>query len=144
MPVMPIEASAIERFPFRVSVGCRHTDLDVQKAINNVAIAEMFEEARTQYSVGRKLKPAFDPNRRLLDRLTIRFGEDGRYPGQLDIGVGIQAIGRDGWTVRQLAVQGGRMIALCDAEFSLMLEGERVDLPQGLADLLRRDMLGGE
>lgn len=138
-----IQDRTIDQFPFRVTIGTRHTDLDIHKNINNVAVAEIFEEARTLYSLSRKLKPAFDPHRRYLESLTILFGEDGSYPASFDVGVAVASVAPDSWTLRLLAVQGEKKIAGCDCVFGLVSDEGRVDLPAALADILRQDMLPG-
>lgn len=130
-------------FPFRVSIGCRHTDLDILKSIHSVAIADIFEEARTLYSVGRKLKPAFDPHRRRLAALEIVFGEDARYPGSLDLGVGVACIGLHGWTIALVAMQNGSLIATCQTRFAIV-DGDRpVALSPALTAILQADLLEG-
>ena len=126
---------------FRTTLQCRHTDLDVQKLINNVAIAEMFEEARTQYSVSRRLKPHFDPHRRFLERISIDFGSDAKYPGGIDFNIGVLEIRPDGWTLRIIATQRGEFVARCDTRFALQSEGRPVALPDGLAEILRGDLI---
>lgn len=137
----PIHDWNLDHFPFRVTIGTRHTDLDIQKNINNVAIAEIFEEARTLYSLSRKLKSAFDPHRRFLETLAILFGEDGRYPAPFDVGVGVRSLATDSWTLRLLAVQNGKAVAGCDCLFRLVSDERGVDLPDALAGILRQDLL---
>lgn len=138
---MPAESSP-SLYPFNVEVGCRHTDLDVQKCINNVAISDILEEARTQYSVSRKLKAAFDPNRRLIDQLVVRFGADARYPKPLGVGIGVQSLSSSGWTLRAVIVQDGQIIAISDCMFRLVTgQGEPVALSQALINILERDLL---
>ena len=129
-------------YPFQTEIGVRHTDLDVQKCVNNVALADIFEDARTQYSVGRKLKGAFDPNRRVIDSMTIRFGEDGCYPGSLSVHAGVATITQQSWTLRLVATQKDRTIATNDCTFKLLDgEGAAVALPPQLVQILERDRL---
>lgn len=130
------------RFPCRVSLGLRHTDLDSQKLVSNVAIAELFEDARTHFSVDRKLKSAFDPHRRVLTSLEFTFGMDARYPGAMDIAVGVLNIENSGWTLRLIALQNGNYVAGCDARFVLLLDDALVDLPERLVALLKKDQIG--
>lgn len=132
---------ALAEFPFRVSIGCRHTDLDIQKAVHNVAIAEIFEEARTLYSVRRRLKPAFDPNRRVLRSIELTFLADACYPGGLDVGVGVAAISSNDWEIEMLAVQGDTPVASCKTRFFLALDAHPVALPAQLTAILQADLL---
>jgi acyl-CoA thioester hydrolase len=132
----------LSTYPFKVQVACRHTDLDVQKCINNVAISNLLEEARTQYSLSRKLKAAFDPYRRLIDGLVIRFVSDGRYPAPLDVGIGVLSVSHNGWTLRAVIVQQEQVIAVSDCLFKLVTEQNgHVGLPQALINILERDLL---
>jgi len=127
---------------FHVAIGVRHTDLDVQKNINNVAFADIFEEARTQYSVSRKLKPQMDPHRRVIDTLTIRFIEDARYPGAFDVHVGVASLAADSWILRCVAVQNDRVIAVNDCTFRLVGEDRQaITLPAGLIAILEKDLI---
>lgn len=128
--------------PFQVQVGVRHFDLDIQKNINNVAIGEIFEEARTQYSINRKLKGAMDPNRRVLDNLSIRFVADGRYPGALDLHGGVASVNGDGWILRLFAVQNGTLLAVNDCTFRLVDgDGQGVPLSHDLVRILEQDLI---
>src|SRR5215208_4239448 len=135
-----LENRHLESFPFGAEVGVRHTDLDLQKCINNVALADIFEEARTQFSVSRKLKGAFDPHRRVIEALTIAFGQDGCYPGSVDVYVGVEAIADRSWTLRLVAAQNGQIIAANDCTFRLLNdEGQAVPLPAALVGILEQD-----
>jgi len=139
---LQIGISELEKYPFHIEVGVRHTDLDIQKCVNNVALANIFEEARTQYSVARKLKRAFDPSRRQIDSLTIIFGEDGGYPGLVLVHVGISEISAHTWTLQLVATQKDRVIAVNACTFKLLnAEGSTVDLPAQLMRILEQDRL---
>ena len=128
-------------YPFRVDVGFRHLDLDVQKLITNVAIAECFEEGRTKYSIDRRLKGAFDPHRRILSELRIWYGEDAKYPGGVQVSVGVGAITENSWTLHLLATQEKRCVARCESQFQLLSGDQLVALPDGLAQILRKDLI---
>jgi acyl-CoA thioesterase FadM len=123
-----------------VTVGLRHTDVDVQKAVHSVALADIFEEARTRYSIARRLKPAFDPHRRLLRSVTIESFRDATYPGSLEVGIGIVSVGEHDWVVDLLAVQSGIAVARCLTRFSLAQGDAPAALPDGLIALLRSDL----
>jgi len=131
-------AKRVAAFAFHVTVGIRHTDLDILKNVNNVALAAIFEEARTLYSVEYKLKGMIDPLRRVIDHLTIRFFDDGRYPGALEISVGVASLAVDKWTLELAASQSGKLIAVNECTFGLLDEaGSPAPLPDALANILR-------
>jgi acyl-CoA thioester hydrolase len=127
-------------FPFVTVVSTRHTDLDAQKIVSNVALAEIFEEARTRYSLDRRLKASFDPFRRLLSKVSIAFVSDGRYPRDLDVGVAVTHLHSHGWTLRLVASDGPVCIATCESEFELSSDDGKAALPAGLVEKLRGDL----
>jgi acyl-CoA thioester hydrolase len=134
----------LSAFPFQHSVGFRHTDLDANKAVHNVAVADMFEEARTLYSVNRRLKPLTDPHRRVLRAVEIEFFGDAHYPGAFDIGVGVASVNSHEWVIELCAVQKGELIASCRTRFSLTHDGAPAPLPEELRRILQSDLLSAE
>lgn len=129
------------RFPFIASVQCRHVDLDAQKVLSNVAFSELFEEARTRYSLDRKLKPIFDPLKRVLCRVSIEFHVEGRYPAEISVAVGVKTVELCGWTLLLFAFQNGVLIASCESQFILASDESQAELPQGLIKLLKNDLV---
>lgn len=138
---MPVPIVDPARYPFTTLVQSRHVDLDVQKALSNVAFSELFEEARTLYSLDRRLKSKFDPFRRVLSQVLIEFHADAGYPAALSISVGVESIGSHGWTLSLIAVQQEKLIASCESEFALRGEEGQVELPPALVAALTTDLL---
>lgn len=104
-------------YPFVVPVLARYADVDPLWHINNVAVAQYFEETRISMlrailGMERVSTPA---GRLVLARQTIDYLREGRYPGEFEVGAAIGATGRTSVTVILALFQDDECVALSDA-----------------------------
>jgi acyl-CoA thioester hydrolase len=104
-------------YPIVVPVLARFADMDVAAHVNNVAVAQYFEEGRSAalrelLSRTRYGDPA---DRVLVARVAIDYVREGNYPGTFEVGVGVLKCGDTSLTLAQGLFQDGECVALCDA-----------------------------
>ncbi|GAB2483599.1 acyl-CoA thioesterase [Jatrophihabitans fulvus] len=104
-------------YPRRRTVELRNSDVDHPSGlVGPQAIARLFEEARYL------LRRAVDhPDAQdaatgfVLARVSFDLLEPLRYPGRVEVGIGIGAIGRSSYEYLSALFQDGRCVALSDA-----------------------------
>jgi acyl-CoA thioester hydrolase len=117
MSRIPAERMRRSSYPYVSPVIARYADVDAFLHINNVAMAQYFEDARI--SLLRTLLEMQQMHMRdgrvLLARQSIDYLREGRYPGSLEVGVAITAVGRTSVTVGMGLFQDDVCIAISDA-----------------------------
>jgi acyl-CoA thioester hydrolase len=99
-------------FPIRVSDMVRFADLDRQGHVNNAVFATYLESGR----VG----TIYDPENgfqvpgatSVLARIEIDFLQELRWPGTVEIGTAVAAIGRSSYTFAQAMFSNGTCVAM--------------------------------
>lgn len=125
-------------YPIVVPVLARFADMDVAAHVNNVAVAQYFEEGRSAalrvlLSRARYGDPA---DRVLVARVAIDYVREGNYPGTFDVGVGVLKCGDTSLTLGQGLFQDGECVALCDAVLVRMNEHGKTPW----AEAMRQDL----
>jgi acyl-CoA thioester hydrolase len=101
----------LEDFPYRLTDNVRFADLDPNQHVNNAVYATYFETGRVTFMK--------DPDRRLVPeglawimvRLDIHFRAELRWPGQIELGLGVARFGRTSVTFDQVVFSEGRCVA---------------------------------
>ena len=104
-------------YPSVVPVSARYGDVDPLWHINNVAIAQYFEEGRVsglRRMLGGERMPA-TIERLLIAHQTIDYLHEASYPGKLEVGVGMLRIGRSSFTIGLGLFQGATCVSVSDA-----------------------------
>jgi acyl-CoA thioester hydrolase len=107
-----------ERYPLKVRILARYADVDPLLHINNVAVAQYYEEARvsaTMMVMGGKSIPAAGHERILIAHQSIDYLREGTYPGSLDVGVGVMRIGRTSYRYGMAMFQDGACTSVSEA-----------------------------
>jgi len=105
-------------YPNKVQILARFADVDPLWHINNVAIAQYFEEARVstiRAMSGNSRIPATADERILIAKQTIDYVSEGNYPGALCVGIGVVRIGITSFTLGMAVFQDKRCVAVSDA-----------------------------
>jgi len=105
-------------YPARVAILARYADVDPLWHINNVALAQYFEEARVasiKLMFGDVRMPTPAGERVLLAHQSVDYLQEAGYPGTLEAGVGVLRIGNTSWTLRMGMFQSGRCVSISDA-----------------------------
>jgi acyl-CoA thioester hydrolase len=107
-----------ERYPLKVRILARYADVDPLWHINNVAVAQYYEEARvsaTMMVMGGKRIPTPTGERILIAHQSIDYLREGTYPGALEVGVGVLRIGRSSYRYGMAMFQDGACISVSEA-----------------------------
>ena len=115
---MPSFVPALADFPFRSIEKLRFRDLDGLGHVNNAVFLTMLETGRLEMLLPDQETPF--PEVRLpfddgcvivIARLSLDFRAEINYPGQVEIGSKIAAIGRSSLTIEQALFQAGKCVA---------------------------------
>ena len=107
-----------ERYPLKVRILARYADVDPLWHINNVAVAQYYEEARvsaTMMVMGDRRIPSTAGERILIAHESIDYLREGTYPGALEVGVGVLHIGRSSYRYGMAMFQDGACISVPEA-----------------------------
>ena len=115
----------LEDFPYRLTDNVRFADLDPNQHVNNAVYATYFETGRVTLVKDRShgLMPA--GLAWILVRLDIHFRAELRWPGQIEMGLGVSKFGRTSVTLDQVVFSEGTCVASAQAVTVLIDEATR-------------------
>lgn len=105
-------------YPLKVQILARYADVDPLWHINNVAIAQYYEEARVSSImriVGSERIPTDVSGRILIAHQSIDYLREAGYPGTLEIGIGVLRVGHSSYTFGMGMFQDGLCVSVSDA-----------------------------
>jgi acyl-CoA thioester hydrolase len=119
----------LEQFPGRTHDIIRFGDLDPQGHVNNTVFATFFETGRVAFlrEPGNALSPPGTTS--VLARLDINFLMELHWPGTVEIGTGIAAIGRSSFTFLQAIFHEGACVATAHATMVMINAATRKARP---------------
>jgi acyl-CoA thioester hydrolase len=128
----PLRADAtprLEDFPYRLTDNVRFADLDPNQHVNNAVYATYFETGRVTLmkdgSYG-LMPPGFAW---IMVRLDIHFRAELRWPGQIELGLGVTRFGRTSVTFDQVVFSEGKCVASAQSVSVLIDEITRKPTP---------------
>jgi acyl-CoA thioester hydrolase len=124
-------------YPLKIAILARYADVDPLWHINNVAIAQFYEEARVTAGArmfGDVRIPTPAGERVLIAHQSIDYLHEAAYPGTLEVGIGVLRIGNASYTLGMGMFQDGRCVSVSDA---VMVFADPSG-PARLPDLFRR------
>jgi acyl-CoA thioester hydrolase len=130
-----------DRYPLKVRILARYADVDPLWHINNVAIAQYYEEARvstTMMVMGGRRVASPDGERILIAHQCIDYLREATYPGALEIGIGVLRVGRSSFRYGMAMFQDGACVSVSEA----VLVYADAQGPAGLPDEYRRRLEG--
>jgi len=136
----------IANYPFTTEIPTRFGDLDPLQHVNNVAIAQIFEESRVRFGIfsrGEPLRELRKQMRLVTVATTINYLNEVSYPETVTLAVGVRHIGRTSYTLGCLMLQSDRPVAYCVTTLVRSENGQSVALPESLVEILTRHMVGG-
>jgi acyl-CoA thioester hydrolase len=102
-------------YPHRVTHAIRYGDTDRQGHVNNAVYAVFFEFGRT-LMLAKELRPLISKTREpVVARLTIEFKRELHWPGDVEIGTGVVAIGTSSARFGQAVFSGDTCVATGEA-----------------------------
>jgi acyl-CoA thioester hydrolase len=115
------------RYPFRTVLDPRFSDLDINSHLNNVAIMEIFQEARVRLHTSYAGLPDSRPYALIVASFSVDFLADGGYPDPITVAVGITEVGRTSHTVRSLMLQNGAPVAFQTSVMVRTIKGQPIE-----------------
>ena len=127
----------LEDFPYRLSDNVRFADLDPNEHVNNAVYATYFETGRVTLMKDRSrgLVPA--GLAWIMVRLDIHFRAELRWPGKIELGLGVIKLGRTSVTFEQAVFSEQTCVA--SAQAVTVLIDERTRKPAPLTDEVIRN-----
>ena len=119
----------LEDFPYRLTDNVRFADLDPNGHVNNAVYATYFETGRVTLVKDRShgLMPA--GLAWVLVRLDIHFRTELRWPGTIEMGLGVTKFGRTSVIFDQVVFSQGECVASAQAVTVLIDEASRKPTP---------------
>lgn len=120
-----------EEFPHRTVVTIRFRDLDRQNHVNNSVFATYFEAGRVVILYDEAHGLIAPGASFVLARLAIDYLGEVHWPGEIEVGTAIAAVGNASLTVRQALFVEGRCVAA--AENTLVMVDRQTRRPRPFA-----------
>src|ERR1700690_4113074 len=126
-------------YPLRSVETISYADTDRQGHVNNAVFATLCETGRVAFLYAPEKPLAPEGASFVIARLLIEFQAEISWPGQVEIGTRIAAIGRSSLTLAQGLFQAGRSVAAAETVIVLMDETTRRSrvLPEATLAVLR-------
>ena len=119
----------LEDFPYRLSDNVRFADLDPNQHVNNAVYATYFETGRVTLMKDRGLGLTPERLAWIMVRLDIHFRAELRWPGTIEMGLGVTKFGRTSVTFDQVVFSEGRCVASAQSVTVLIDESTRKPTP---------------
>jgi acyl-CoA thioester hydrolase len=119
----------LEDFPYRLTDNVRFADLDPNNHVNNAVYASYFETGRVTLMKDRSyglMPPGFAW---IMVRLDMHFRAELRWPGTIEMGLGVSKFGRTSVTFDQVVFSEGVCVASAQSISVLLDETTRKPTP---------------
>lgn len=133
-------------FPFSVELPIRYSDLDTLKHVNNVKIADLYQEARVQFhrEVFRELRRSEmgdDGYEKVLAEMRITYLRETHFPHPVVIGCGLTRLGNSSYTITAGMYQQGELVGTSDAVLVYFKDGKSFPIPDESRAILANYMM---
>ena len=119
----------LDQFPLKAYEKLRYADTDRLGHVNNAVFSTMLETGRVEFLFDQS-KPILSANCVfVIASLTLNFISEINFPGRVDIGTRVIAIGRSSVTLDQALFQDGRCAATAKTVIVQMNEATRRSQP---------------
>jgi acyl-CoA thioester hydrolase len=128
----PLRADAtprLEDYPYRLSDNVRFADLDPNQHVNNAVYATYFETGRVTLMKDRSYGLMPEGVTWIMVRLDMHFRAELRWPGTIEMGLGVVKFGRTSVTFDQVVFSEGKCIASAQSVSVLLDEATRKPTP---------------
>jgi acyl-CoA thioester hydrolase len=119
----------LEDFPYRLTDNVRFADLDPNQHVNNAVYATYFETGRVTLMKDRSFGLMPDGLAWIMVRLDIHFRAELRWPGTIEMGLGVAKFGRTSVTFDQVVFSAGKCVASARSVTVLIDERTRKPTP---------------
>jgi len=128
-PAPPNHAPRLEDFPYRLTDNVRFADLDPNQHVNNAVYATYFETGRVTLMKDRSHGLVPEGLAWIMVKLDIHFRAELRWPGTIEMGLGVSKFGRTSVTFDQVVFSQDRCVASAQAVTVLIDEATRKPTP---------------
>ncbi len=108
-------APRLEDFPYRLTDNVRFADLDPNQHVNNAVYASYFETGRVTLMKDPRYGLMPEGLAWIMVRLDIHFRAELRWPGTIELGLGVARFGRTSVTFDQVVFSEGKCVASAQA-----------------------------
>jgi acyl-CoA thioester hydrolase len=131
----------LDGYPLRTFDTVRYGDTDRQGHVNNAVFSTYLESGRVALLLD-PAAPLADPGAAfVIARLTLDFLGEITWPGRIDIGTGVAAVGRSSVVLRQGLFQAGSCVATGESVIVQVDLGTRRSKPLSAATIRRLEEL---
>ena len=127
-PALPASLR-LEDYPYRLTDNVRFADLDPNGHVNNAVYATYFETGRVTLMKDRGYWQLPEGLTWIMVRLDTHFRAELRWPGTIELGLGVAKFGRTSVTFDQVVFSQGRCVASAQAVTVLIDEATRKPTP---------------
>jgi acyl-CoA thioester hydrolase len=125
----PDSTPRLEDFPYRLSDNVRFGDLDPNQHVNNAVYATYFETGRVTLMKDHSFGLMPPGLAWIMVRLDIHFRAELRWPGTIELGLGVSRFGRTSVTFDQVVFSQGMCVASAQSVSVLIGETDRKPTP---------------
>ena len=119
----------LEDFPYRLTDNVRFADLDPNQHVNNAVYATYFETGRVTLMKDRAYGLMPEGLAWIMVRLDIHFRAELRWPGTIEMGLGVAKFGRTSVTFDQVVFSAGTCVASAQSVSVLIDDNTRKPTP---------------
>jgi acyl-CoA thioester hydrolase len=119
----------LEDFPYRLSDNVRFADLDPNNHVNNAVYASYFETGRVTLMKDRSYGLMPEGFAWIMVRLDIHFRAELRWPGMIELGLGVSKFGRTSVGFDQVVFSADQCVASAHSVSVLLDEATRKPTP---------------
>ncbi len=119
----------LEDFPYRQTDNVRFADLDPNNHVNNAVYATYFETGRVSLMKDRSYGLMPEGLAWIMVRLDIHFRAELRWPGTIEMGLGVTKFGRTSVSFDQVVFSEGICVASAQSVSVLLDEATRKPTP---------------
>jgi len=124
-PLRPDASPRLEDFPYRQTDNVRFADLDSNNHVNNAVYATYFETGRVSLMKDRSYGLMPPGLAWIMVRLDIHFRAELRWPGTIEMGLGVTKFGRTSVSFDQVVFSEGICVASAQSVSVLLDETTR-------------------
>jgi acyl-CoA thioester hydrolase len=128
-PLISDATPRLEDFPYRISDNVRFADLDPNQHVNNAVYATYFETGRVMLMKDHSYGLMPEGLAWIMVRLDIHFRAELRWPGTVEMGLGLVKFGRTSVTFDQVVFSEGKCVASAQAVSVLIDKAKRTPTP---------------
>jgi acyl-CoA thioester hydrolase len=119
----------LEDFPYRLTDNVRYADLDPNQHVNNAVYSTYFETGRVTLVKDPRFGLMPPGLTWIMVRLDIHFRAELRWPGTVEMGLGVSKFGRTSVTFDQVVFSEGICVASAQSVTVLIDEATRKPTP---------------